>query len=347
MKKLFCLILSFILCLSVCGCNSVNTSDKKKFTESYIDYFDTVATVTGFETSVEEFDMIADDIENMLKEYHKLFDIYNAYSEINNIYTINEKAGISPVVVDEKIIDLIEYSKEVYMLTNKMTDITFGSVLKIWHEKRENGINNPENATLPTIEELTVASKNTGFEKIIIDREKSSVYIAENGISLDVGAVAKGYATEKIAKQLEAKGITGYALNIGGNIRVIGNKPDGSKWTAAVTDPNGEGYLMNINLDKKSFVTSGSYQRFFTVNGERYHHIISPDTLFPSNYFTSVSVLTDNSALADSLSTALFSMSLEEGSRIIEKLEDTEAVWVEPDGDIHYSSGFKDSVYKE
>lgn len=347
MKRLISLIITAVLLLSTLTSCTKTSDEKKKFTESFIDYFDTVATVTGFEKDVESFDKVADDVEYMLKGYHELFDIYNSYSGVNNIRTINENAGVKAVKVDDRIIDLLLFSKEIYDLTKGKTDVTLGAALRLWHNEREKGISAPESAALPDESALNAAGQLRGFQYLQIDAENKTVFITEKGISLDVGAVAKGYATEKIAMQLEARGVTGYALNIGGNIRVIGDKPDGTKWTAAVRDPDSDGYLMNINLDMKSFVTSGSYQRFYTVNGKRYHHIINPETLYPSDTFSSVSVLTDDSGKADSLSTALFSMTLEEGKMLIASLPDTEAVWVENGGEVHYSEGFLKSVIKE
>ena len=346
MKRLIAIILVLVLTTTLfVSCNK--QSEKSKFTESFIDYFDTVATVTGFCESVEEFDKIADEVEGLLKTYHELFDIYNTYSGINNIAVINAKAGEEAVEVDPEIIDLLDYSKQMYILTDGKTDVTLGAVLKLWHDKREEGVNNPEKATLPDSDKLQAAAKLGGFEKIITDREKNTVFITGKGMSIDVGAIAKGYATEKIAQKLEGNGITGFALNVGGNIRVIGDKPNGEKWTAAVKDPIGDGSVLTINMTQNSFVTSGSYQRFYTVNGVNYHHIIDPKTLYPSNEFTSVSVLTADSGMADCLSTALFSMGIEEGRALVESLSDTEALWLTPDGKIIYSSGFKDSVYGE
>lgn len=346
MKRLISLlIVSVFVCICFTSCSKQN--EKQKFSESFIDYFDTVASVTGFCNSLEEFDSISEDIEQMLKEYHEFFDIYNTYSDLNNLATINSKAGIESVKVDEKIIDFLLFSKEMYSVTKGYTDVTFGAVLKIWHDKRTDGIQNSANAKLPDSEELASASLLRGFDKVIIDKENSTVFITEKGLSLDVGAVAKGYATEMVALELESKGVTNFALNIGGNIRVIGNKPDNTKWTAAVKDPDGDGYLMNINMDENSFVTSGSYQRFYTVDGKRYHHIIDPDTLYPADEFSSVSVMTSHSGIADCLSTALFAMSLEEGKKLIDSLENTEALWVTNDGNIVFSSSFDKCVIKE
>ena len=347
MKKLLSLIFVLAIILSL----FTSCKEKKdKFTESFIDYFDTVSTVTGYEVNASDFDKNSAKIEKFLKEYHELYDIYNSYTGINNVRTINEKAGIEPVKVDEKIINLIDYAKEIYTLTKGKTDVTLGSVLQIWHEYREHGSAHPEEASLPDYTELNSAAEHTGFDKIVVDREKSTVFILDSETSLDLGAVAKGYATEQIAKTLEDMGVTGYALNIGGNIRVIGDKPDGSKWTAAVKNPDAMAentYLMNVNLDNKAFVTSGSYIRFYTVDGKRYHHIIDPETLYPKDEFASVSILSSDSGMADCLSTALFCMSYQEGKALIEDVDGTEAVWVTPDGKTLYSSGFEKHIVKE
>ncbi len=343
-KKIVALIIAVSLCTI---CFSSCKPKKQKFTESYIDYFDTVASVTGYEESQSEFNKVADIVERELKEYHKLFDIYNSYANINNIKSINDNAGIKAVPVDKKIIELLDFCKEMYTLTNGKTDITMGAVLRIWHDYRSEGVNDPEKAELPGRQELDEAGKKHGFNKVIIDRDNNTVFISEKGLSLDVGAVAKGYATQKIAERLEALSATGYALNIGGNIRVIGDKESGEKWTASVANPDTKESMMTVSLDHCSFVTSGSYIRYYTVDGVRYHHIIDNETLFPKNEFTSVSVLTDNSGIADALSTALFCMSYDEGVSLINSLSNTEAVWIRANGEALYSEDFLSSVVKE
>ncbi len=344
MKKIIVFLLLIILILA--SCTACETK-KQKFTESFIDYFDTVATVTGYEDDRDSFNRTAKVVEALLKKYHALFDIYGNYTDINNIKTINDNAGKSPVKVSAEIIELLKYSENIFAITSEKTNITMGPVLKVWHSYRTEGINSPENARLPSNDELITADSFCGYDKLLIDEENGTVYLNSKGASLDVGAIAKGYATEQIAKHLENNGVKGYALNIGGNIRVIGNKPDGEYWTASVKNPNGDGYLMSIELKNKSFVTSGNYVRYYTVNGQNYHHIIDPDTLYPSTEFASVSVLTADSSLADALSTALFCMSYEDGLKIIESFPDTEAVWVRTDGNVLYSTDFENILIKE
>ena len=146
-----------------------------------------------------------------------------------------------------------------------------------------------------------------------------------------------------VAQTLEAKGITGYVINVGGNVRTVGTKGDGEAWTAGIANPDGDAdnpYFALVSLVGESLVTSGSYQRYYVVDGKPYHHIIHPETLMPSDCFTSVSVLTKSSALGDALSTALFCMNLEEGLALVEALEGVEALWILSDGTRLESSGF-------
>ncbi len=337
------LICSLIVVFS--SCRSVQ--EKQKFTETYLDYFDTVSTVVGFESSKEEFNVNAEFIEKELSEYHKLYDIYKTYAGINNLCTVNKNAGNKPVKVDKRIIDLLDECIRLYEITDGKTNVAMGSVLSIWHDYRTWGIDDPENARLPPKDKLLEASAYTDISKIVIDRENSTVFLRDAEMSLDVGAIAKGYATERVAADLKEKGITSYTLNIGGNIRTLGTKPDGSKWTASVVDPDPEsetGYVMIVGLSDQVFVTSGSYQRYYTVDGKHYHHIIDPETLMPKFDFTSVSVVCDDSGLADALSTALFNMSYDEGKKLVEGIDGVHAMWITDKYEIFYTDGFEEII---
>jgi thiamine biosynthesis lipoprotein len=141
---------------------------------------------------------------------------------------------------------------------------------------------------------------------------------------------------------LEEQGITGYILNVGGNVRAVGEKPDGTGWTVGVENPEeGGDYTAYLSLTKESLVTSGSYQRYYLVDGKRYHHIIDPETLMPAEGFLSVSVLTSHSGQADALSTALFCMTREEGLSLVSSLPDTEAQWILSDGTVYTTKGWE------
>ncbi len=311
MKRLICMLLA---CLLLAGC----TPQKETETATFMDVFDTVTTVKGDDTEA---------IHARLQAYHKLFDIYNEYEGLNNLKTVNDNAGIQPVKVDPVIIELLEDCVNYYHLTGGKVNVCMGAVLKLWHTAREESIENPENAHIPNIEELTEAANHTDIACLVIDKENSTVYLTDPDMSLDVGAIAKGWAGQKVAQSAPA----GMLISLGGNVIATGEKPDGNPWTVGVQDPKGEGIIEKIPLTKGSVVTSGDYQRTYTVDGKDYPHIIDPATGMPGMLWSSVTVICEDSALADALSTALFLMPLEEGKALAEKCG-AKAYWIDKAG---------------
>ena len=344
MRKLVSVVLALILLFSLGGCKSAPS--KQKFTDYSFDCFDTVTTIVGFEQSKEEFDAACDMIKAELQSYHKLYTIYTRYEGVENLCTLNRafENGGEPVAVDRKIVDMLLYAKEMYQKTNGKLNVALGSVLSIWHQYREAGLSDPAAAVLPPMTALTAAADHTSIEDLVVDDANGTVYFADPALKLDVGAIAKGYAVEQVAKMMAAEGLSGYLLNVGGNVRIVGDRPDGKTWTVGIENPDTDNkespYIAYLSLGEMSLVTSGSYQRYYMVDGKSYHHIIDPATLMPAAYFQSVSVLCRDSGRADAFSTALFSMSYEEGAALVENAADLEAMWVLPDGTQKYSSGF-------
>ena len=347
-------LMLIVLSLS-CGCNVPSEEptvpkepvedSRKKFNVAYYDYFDTVSTVVGYEETKEAFEERAEFVRSELERYNKLYDIYHSYSGVNNVYTLNREAAKGPVAVDDDVIALLKFGKEVYEKTGGMTNIAMGGVLSIWHEYQDEGNDDPFSAALPPMEDLLAASEHCNIDDVVIDEEAKTIFFADPLLQLDVGAVAKGYATERIARDLMEQGTKNYALNIGGNVRTLGPKTDGSGWVAGIQNPDlssEKTYIRRVLLDGKTLVTSGTYQRYYYVDGVRYHHIIHPETLMPENSYTSVSILNEDSGWADALSTACFNLSLEDGMALIASFPDTEAMWVEADGTQHFSERFSD-----
>ena len=238
-----------------------------------------------------------------------------------------------------------------YELTNGKINVAMGSVLSIWHKYRNLGLSDPNKAELPPIEKLQEANKHIDFNKVIIDEENSTVFLSDPEMTLDVGAIAKGYAVERIARSLTEKGVTDVLLNVGGNVRTIGMGKDNEPWKVGIENPNLEKqeeipHIEYLKISDMSLVTSGSYQRFYEVDGKSYHHIIDPNTLYPGEKYLSVSVLTKDSGLGDALSTSLFLMDVEEGKKLVESLVDVEAMWVTPDGEQIYSEGFSNYTFE-
>ncbi len=342
------LLLMTITIFGLTGCS--RKEELKRYDATFLELFDTVTTIVGFAGDKEEFSQFAQDVHDDLEVYHQLYDIYNDYEGVNNIKTINDNAGIAPVKVDQKILDLLEFSKKADELTGGKINIAYGAVLRVWHEYREAGVDDPENAKLPPMEVLTEKAEHTDITKLIIDETAKTVYLADPEMLLDVGAIAKGYATEMVVRDMMNKGYKNAMLSVGGNVRAIGSKPEGEAWNVGIQNPDTESEDTNLYILKLkdcSLVTSGDYERYYTVDGKRYHHIIDPDTLMPSAYFTSVSIICQDSGLADALSTSVFNMPYEQGLELVESLEDTDALWVFKDGSMKYSSGFTNYLPEE
>ena len=345
--RLFTGVTVFVLLLT---CLTACKTETQKYSAHSFDFFDTATTITGYADSQEEFDRVAENIQDQLREYHQLYDIYRQYEGVNNLCTVNQVTdGVHSVVtVDRKIIDLLLYAKEMHEKTDGMVNVAMGSVLKLWHDYRTIGMNSPEKAALPPMESLQEAAKHTAMDNLVIDEVNSTVHITDPGARLDVGAIAKGYAVERVAQWMEQEGYTGYILNVGGNVRTVGSKPDGSGWAVGLENPadTTADYIATLELSGMALVTSGSYQRYYLVDGKRYHHILPPDTLMPAEGLLSVSILCPHSGLGDALSTALFCMTPTEGLALIESLPEVEALWVAADGTQTVSSGWNNYVKK-
>ena len=335
MKRFICVLVLLGLLLS--GCAGDTQQESKQFTATFLTLFDTVTSVTGLAESQEAFSEKAQAVHDELLYYHQLFDIYNDYPDIHNLKTVNDQAGIAPVTVDRAIIDLLLDCREYHTLTGGRVNVAMGSVLRLWHEARNASLDDPSAAYLPDAEALAEAALHCDINAVVIDEEASTVFITDPALQLDVGAVAKGWAAQRVAEN----GPEHLLISVGGNVCATGPKDEtGTAWVVGVQDPDSDGYLHTVFLSGGSMVTSGDYQRYFTVEGNRYHHIIDPDTLQPSEYWRSVTILCEDSGLADALSTALFLLPREEGLALLEQCG-AEAMWLSPDGERLYSPGFE------
>jgi len=189
MKRAISAILVFCLAaglLSACGKNTEMT----RYQATFLNLFDTVTVISGYEKDNDTFSEKVAEIHDALLVYHQLYDIYNDYDGINNIKTINDNAGIKPVKADDKILDLLELAKDMYDLTGGRMNVAMGSVLSLWHEAREISTDDPENAYLPSPEDLASAAEHMDITKMVIDRENGTVYLEDPEMRLDVGAKA-------------------------------------------------------------------------------------------------------------------------------------------------------------
>jgi len=336
MKRLICSLLLISLLLTGCA----RTAEKKQYTATFLTLFDTVTTIVGKAESEEAFRETAQKIHDELLIYHRLFDIYSEDDTIVSLKTVNDRAGQGPVAVDQKIIDLLLDCKTYYTLTGGRVNVAMGSVLRLWHEARNDGINDPANAYLPDSAALQEAALHTDLDGVVIDEAAGTVEITDPELRLDVGAIAKGWSVQRVAETAPA----GLLISVGGNVCATGPKEADISWVVGIQNPNGgDDHLHTLYVTDFSVVTSGDYQRAYAVDGKLYHHIIDPDTLYPSAYWRSVSIVCRDSGLADVLSTALFLLPQQEGQALLDKCG-AEAMWVDPEGEIYYSPGFRQYI---
>ena len=338
MKRLFAILLLITL---LTGCAAVpEVAERKQYNATFLELFDTVTTVVGKAESEEAFTATAYAVRDKLKVYHELFDIYHDYEGINNLKTLNDNAGIAPVKVDPILIDFLLDCKDYYAATNGKVNVAMGAVLHLWHVARNEGINDPAHAALPAEAALLEAAKHCSIEDVIIDEKESTVFLRDPQMRLDVGAVAKGWAAQRVAED-SPKGLL---ISVGGNVCATDAKDEfGTPWVIGIEDPNGGNYLHTLNITKSNVVTSGDYQRVYVVEGKAYHHIIDPQTLYPSTHWRSVSVVCPDSGDADALSTALFLLSREEGEQLLKAFSAC-AMWVDSQGNQFYSPGFEELI---
>lgn len=336
LKRLIVILLTLLLLPGCAGAGE----ELKQYSATFLTLFDTVTTIVGRDTSEAAFQEKAQAVHDELLVYHQLFDIYQNYEGLNNLKTVNDHPG-EAVTVDRAIIELLLDCKYYYDLTGGVVNPALGSVLELWHEARTDGVDDPVHAYLPDGEALQRAAAHTNIDAVRIDEENNTVTITDPELRLDVGAVAKGWAVQRLARTAPE----GLLLSVGGNVCATGPKDaSGTPWVVGVQDPDGgDAYLHTLYLTQGSVVTSGDYQRAYVVDGQLYHHIIDPITLYPGRLWRAVTVVCPDSGLADCLSTALFLLPQAEGQELLDECG-AAAMWVDSSGEIFYSTGFEDLI---
>lgn len=313
------LLMTMLSCLPSCAGEAVYTS-------TYFDTFDTVLTVHIPANSREKAEDHAEAIHSLVLDLHKQFDIYHTYEGLNNLKTVNDSAGTNtPVVVCRDILDLLLLGKKTYTTTQGKVNICMGAVLSLWHTYRQAG------EEIPSTEKLQAASLSCDMESLVIDTQNSTVMLTDPCASLDVGAIAKGYVASRVQAYAEENGLDSLLFDLGGHILALGTRPNGEAWQVGVRDPRDGSVYTTLSVRDASVVTSGNDQRYYEVEGIKYHHLIDPTTLMPANHHASVTVVIplDQTAEADGLSTALFLMSREDGENLIGEIAPAgEGIWI-------------------
>lgn len=307
--------------LILCGCSTKQSVQKSGF------YFDTIINIRLYDDAYED---ALDECFEIADHYDCLFDSDNPESDI---YRINHANG-AWVTVDTDTIEVVKTALTYAKLSSGAFDITIGSVTDLWDFTAEE-------KKLPDNEALSEACSHVGYDKIQIDGTK--IRLTDSSTKLDLGGVAKGYIADKMKAYLNEQGITEGIINLGGNVLTVGAKDGGEPYRIGIQKPFAEDgtSIEIVSVQDRSVVSSGVYQRYFYLEEHLYHHILNPKTGYPyNNGLYGVTILSASSLDGDCLSTTCFALGLEEGMKLIESLDDVEALFITDDMQLHYSSGF-------
>ena len=313
-KKVYIIVLSIILiCLILLF---VDKNTYKEYSKDFY-YMDTYINVKlNSIKNKSEVDAIFEDIDYLYSSYHKLTDRYTSYDGIINVYYLNEVLPDGQeVIIDERLADIISLGIEYYNKTDGLFNIAAGNLIEVWKEFID------ECNFLPDDSDLNV---NIDINDIILEKD---TYVKNNNIKLDLGAVAKGYVTELVGNYLEDSGIYSYVINAGGNVKV-GKAYDKESFVIGITDPrNPSTIFTKVNVNNKSVVTSGNYQRYCVLDNINYNHIINPKTRYPVSDKMAVTMVGNSSTISDIYSTYLYILPVEDGLELVNSNPDIEAIW--------------------
>ncbi|MBJ2176029.1 FAD:protein FMN transferase [Aureibaculum sp. A20] len=271
-------------------------------------------------------------ITTAIKEIKRIEQLISSWDANSQTSEINRNAGINPVKVDKELFDLIERALAISKLTDGAFDISYASMDHIW---KFDGLM----TKMPSEESIKASVAKVGYQNIVLDKNKQTVYLKLKGMKIGFGAIGKGYAADKAKQLLIDKGVKGGIINASGDMNTWGRQPNGDYWKVAITNPlNKKNAFGLLPIKNGAVVTSGNYEKFVAINGKRYSHIIDPRTGYPSSGVISVTVFAPKAELADALATSVFVMGIEVGLNRINQLPKIECIIIDDKGSIHKSN---------
>lgn len=326
------MVVIIVLAVLVSGCLPNNLAASKSYKETQF-LMDTVVEITAYGPEAEE------GVKAAFAEFQRLHAITNNFDENSQVSKISQMAGKDKVAVDPDLVYIIKLSQDVAAKLDDSFDITVGPLSALW------GIGH-KGDYVPSQTEINKVLPLVNYRLIEVDDKANTVYLPKPGMMLDLGGVAKGYATDKAIEVLKSKGITSALVNAGGDVRVIGNKPDGKPWRIGIQDPrNADGITAKLAMTEwDTMETSGDYQRFIMKDGVRYSHILNPRTGWQPREVASVTMVTNSSTYGDVLSKPIFVLGVEKGLALLKQFPGNEAVIVTMDGKIIVTPGLEGKI---
>lgn len=322
-------VILLLIAISILGINK-----KKAKQKSVIKQFLALGTIIQLKVYGEKTEEAIDEVVNKLNDIDDKMSVFKEYSEASRI---NENAGKLPQKVSKDTYFLLKKAVEYSELLKGTFDPTIRPLVDLW------GIGT-ENAKIPSESEIINKLKLVDYRDIILNEEESSIKLKNEGQKIDFGGIAKGYAADEVRSILEKNKIKSALIDLGGNIFALGKKSDGTAWNIGIQNPfNTRGECVGvINAINKSVVTSGNYERYFLRDGKRFHHIIDPQTGYPSDSeIISATIVSDKSLDGDGLSTGIYIMGLNESMKLIESLKNIDAIFITESKKVYVTSGIK------
>jgi len=271
-------------------------------------------------------------IASVMDEMHRIDQLMSPYKKTSGLTQINNEAPHKAVRVEKELFDLIARSLHFSRLTNGAFDITFASVGRLYDYRKK---------IHPSDKSINQNLKRIDYHHIILDKKVGTIRFAIPGVSIDLGGIAKGYAVDTSTALLKKAGIKYAIITAGGDSRIIGDRR-GRPWMIGIRDPRKSRAVKGmIPLVRSALSTSGDYERYFVENGEHFHHILRPDTGKSARQLRSVTVIGPDATTTDALSTSVFVLGPEKGMALIESLEGIEAVLIDQQDRLIYSSGMQ------
>lgn len=322
-KRFAALFTSVLLLLS--GCSGPPQKKNQVYTDTL---FDTVVRIEILDSANED---VLKGCRDICRKYDAMFSNKTEDSEISRI----NNAGGNPVEVSPETVTLIKKAIYYSDLSNGAFDITIAPASNLWDFHSDEPV-------LPDAGTVAEAVSHVDYKNILI--KDNTVQLLDPFAAIDVGAIAKGYIADRLKDYLKSQGIRRAIIDLGGNVLAMGKKLDGSDYNIGIQKPfdrTGEP-ITSVRLSNKSIVTSGVYQRYFESEGKRYHHILDPRTGYPcENNLYSVTIITNSSLTADALSTTCFLLGYDKGLKLVNQLDNVDAVFITDDNAIHYSKNFQ------
>jgi len=274
-------------------------------------------------------------IDTAVAEILRIEKLISSWDADSQTSEINRNAGIKPVKVDTELFNLIERAIGISKLTDGAFDISYASMDNIW--KFDGSM-----TTMPSEKEITASVEKVGYQNIILDKKKSTIYLKLKGMKIGFGAIGKGYAADKAKTLLMSKGVTSGIINASGDMNTWGQQTNGEDWKVAITNPMDKHKVFALlPITNGAVVTSGNYEKYVNFNGKRYTHIIDPRTGYPSSGIISVTVFAPKAELADALATSVFVMGKEAGLDRINQLPKIECIIIDDNGNISKSKNIE------